>query len=374
VAALAALAFPVLEAEAAPPGLYVSSSSTGSVRRVTTQGDQAAVTPYSTGLSFPTGICVGPGANIYVADIDTGVIKVAYQGADLSSATAFATGLNAPAGMVCTATQILVANYGNGTVVDATSGGDLSAATPFASGLGNVVELFRASDGTLLATTEAPGNVFNITAGGNFASIPAFVTGTSDTAFGGVTDFGAQRLLAATTDIRIMNGGGPVANLPTFTTAAFTSMRTVENRVLGAGSGTGFIGEITSGSFSYYASGLGDYMFGLAYVPGCGSGIVEGTEECDDGNTVSGDGCTALCATEAMGTGGGGGAGGAGGAPGTGGAGGMGGQGGGSVAAEGTFDVQLTCAAGPTSSGGSMMGLSALCAIGLVVAARRRRR
>ena len=25
--------------------------------------------------------------------------------------------------------------------------------------------------------------------------------------------------------------------------------------------------------------------------PTCGNGVVEGTEECDDGNTTSGDGC-----------------------------------------------------------------------------------
>lgn len=30
----------------------------------------------------------------------------------------------------------------------------------------------------------------------------------------------------------------------------------------------------------------------------CGDGIVDGNEQCDDGNTVSGDGCSATCATE----------------------------------------------------------------------------
>ena len=27
----------------------------------------------------------------------------------------------------------------------------------------------------------------------------------------------------------------------------------------------------------------------------CGNGIVEGTEQCDDGNTISGDGCSSTC-------------------------------------------------------------------------------
>src|SRR5437899_6093868 len=37
---------------------------------------------------------------------------------------------------------------------------------------------------------------------------------------------------------------------------------------------------------------------GLATAATCGNGVVEGTEECDDGNTVSGDGCSASCQLE----------------------------------------------------------------------------
>src|SRR5438552_11245030 len=36
----------------------------------------------------------------------------------------------------------------------------------------------------------------------------------------------------------------------------------------------------------------------LATAATCGNGVVEGTEECDDGNTVSGDGCSASCQLE----------------------------------------------------------------------------
>src|SRR5262249_30295002 len=35
----------------------------------------------------------------------------------------------------------------------------------------------------------------------------------------------------------------------------------------------------------------------------CGDGLVRGTEECDDGNTVSGDGCSATCKKEFCGDG-----------------------------------------------------------------------
>jgi len=34
-------------------------------------------------------------------------------------------------------------------------------------------------------------------------------------------------------------------------------------------------------------------------APVCGNGLVEGGEECDDGNTIDGDGCTAACEDEA---------------------------------------------------------------------------
>jgi len=34
------------------------------------------------------------------------------------------------------------------------------------------------------------------------------------------------------------------------------------------------------------------------YIPGCGSGQIDEGEECDDGNTTSYDGCSAICTTE----------------------------------------------------------------------------
>ena len=40
----------------------------------------------------------------------------------------------------------------------------------------------------------------------------------------------------------------------------------------------------------------------------CGNGTLEGTEACDDGNLVNGDGCSAVCTLEGGGGGGGGGA------------------------------------------------------------------
>jgi cysteine-rich repeat protein len=42
------------------------------------------------------------------------------------------------------------------------------------------------------------------------------------------------------------------------------------------------------------------FFFGEAEGPVCGNGVLQSGEECDDGNTVSGDGCSSTCTTEAV--------------------------------------------------------------------------
>src|SRR3990172_4383203 len=66
------------------------------------------------------------------------------------------------------------------------------------------------------------------------------------------------------------------------------------------------------------APDLGAYELGSApphygprtngVAPVCGNGAREGAEECDDGDTVAGDGCSAACTVEQGDAGGGGGA------------------------------------------------------------------
>jgi cysteine-rich repeat protein len=53
--------------------------------------------------------------------------------------------------------------------------------------------------------------------------------------------------------------------------------------------------------FPYYTtSTTGTFNVAFTYVPFlCGNGILEGTEACDDGATVAGDGCSATCTIEA---------------------------------------------------------------------------
>ena len=46
-------------------------------------------------------------------------------------------------------------------------------------------------------------------------------------------------------------------------------------------------------------------LVGYPKLPLCGDGVVDDGEDCDDGNTVDGDGCSAVCTTEAPAGGGG---------------------------------------------------------------------
>lgn len=55
----------------------------------------------------------------------------------------------------------------------------------------------------------------------------------------------------------------------------------------------------------YYAGNAGIFKIiaGPPVLPTCGNGVVEAGEECDDGNTIDGDGCDAICGMEAIATG-----------------------------------------------------------------------
>ena len=54
-----------------------------------------------------------------------------------------------------------------------------------------------------------------------------------------------------------------------------------------------------------YCNSGAAYTFGFAIEPqvSCGDGLVEGVEECDDGNPVDGDGCDTNCTNTACGNG-----------------------------------------------------------------------
>ncbi len=53
------------------------------------------------------------------------------------------------------------------------------------------------------------------------------------------------------------------------------------------------------GTLTVFYAGFDRRLTASAPLPGCGDGIKAGVEQCDDGNGVGGDGCTALCGIEA---------------------------------------------------------------------------
>lgn len=73
--------------------------------------------------------------------------------------------------------------------------------------------------------------------------------------------------------------------------------------------------SLNSGGSTNLSVSIDKYIEGFFFATGeavgavCGNGIIESGEQCDDGNTVSGDGCSATCQTEVVTPPGGGGGG-----------------------------------------------------------------
>ena len=62
------------------------------------------------------------------------------------------------------------------------------------------------------------------------------------------------------------------------------------------GVGGGFISGIGGGGGNFLSTGQSEPGIDLGPAPpGCGDGVLTKDERCDDGNRVSGDGCTANC-------------------------------------------------------------------------------
>jgi cysteine-rich repeat protein len=305
-ALLALLAFPAA-AQPAPGDLLATEAASGSVVNIKGGGDFTGDPRFATGLTNPTGICLGPGGDVYVAE-PNGDILIVTAGGDFSAAASFATGLGNVLDLSCSETQILaVDNNSGGRILDATAGGDLSAAVPFASGFPLATRLFRDSEGTLWVTT-ASGEIFDVTAGGDFSSAAPFASGLGQG--DGLTEHEGRLLVGdgGAGEVIDFTNGGNLASKSPFATSVFTSaLLSVPGLGLFAAAGNGSgVQEISAGgSFSgvpFFASGVATTfgLAGLLYVPGCGDGIEQQGESCDDGNTAAGDGCSAVCALEPL--------------------------------------------------------------------------
>jgi len=301
VALLTATALPWLAApsgaELQPGDLLVPEIADGAVVNIRGGGDFTGAPRFATGLSAPSSICFGPGDSVYVSAGTE--VKIVDAGGDLSAAAAFATGLGGDGRLGCSDSEILVGSNVTGEVFDITGGGDFSAAVPFATGLGLLGGLFRDSNGTLWASA-APDQIFDITAGGDFSLALPFASGAP---IGELTEHSGALLVGGSSGIRDFTAGGDLGAAPLFASGiGAPGLLEVPGLGLFAATGNGSgVWEISAGgSFSgvpAYATGVAtDFgLASLAFVHGCGDGILDPGESCDDGNTQNGDTCDASC-------------------------------------------------------------------------------
>jgi cysteine-rich repeat protein len=281
-----------------PGDLLVPEFSAGSVVNIRGGGDFTGTPRFATGLTFPVSLCVGPGGDLFVSASSNVFIITA--GGDFAAAVPFATGVPAEQYLACTDTEILSGTNVGAEVFDITAGGDFSAATPFAEGLGvNLLDLFHDSNGTLWALN-AGGDLFDITAGGDFSLASPFAFDTQAQAVG---EHAGMLLVASTNQLIDATLGGDLTTLPVFGSGIFfNALLGVPGIGLFAATGNGSgVFEVSAGGdlsgLPPFATGV-DTVFGIAdlvFVKGCGDGVVDPGEECDDGNTQNGDTCDAMC-------------------------------------------------------------------------------
>jgi len=297
-------------AQATPGQILFTENEIGanSVVDIRPGGDLSAAGRFATGLSRPTSICIGPGGDVYVTEFDSGEVTIITAGGDFSGVGAFATGLSSPTQLVCDAAEILVLQGFGDAVIDITAGGDFTGAPGFATGLVSGSALFRDSNGTLWVNDSTlSGRLFDITAGGDFTGVAGYAFGTFVPGIGkragallaseynltSIGDFTAGGNLSSGPDFaQLVN---PIGMLDVGPLGLFVATSTPDVYEVSAG------GDFTSGPV--YATGTltTGWWNGMAFVPGCGSGVIEGTEECDDNNTIDGDGCDSSCLIEVCG-------------------------------------------------------------------------
>jgi cysteine-rich repeat protein len=305
--ALALLAAPAF-GQAIPGDVFVSEKSAGSVVNVRSGGDLGAAPRFATGLSAPTGICVTFEGAVLVAESGSGEVTNITAGGDFTGAGAFASGLDTPMDLFCEEGRILVVERSpgqQGEITDITAGGSFTGAPSFAGGIGNATTglAFDPLTERLFASDAALGRVFDVTSGGVFLAATPLASNGSGTA--GLATRGEQFLAANPGSGTIVDftEGGDLAALPVFATlpGVVNLLNVQGGDLLAASAGSGAVYDVTAGGdFSAapaFASGLAlDPEFaGMAHFGGCGDGILDGGEACDDGNVQDGDGCNAAC-------------------------------------------------------------------------------
>ena len=164
---------------AAPGDRFVTENQNGSVLEWSEGGDFTDAERFATGLTTPTGMCIGPGGHIYVAETNAGEITIIDDGGDMTDEEPFAFGVAGIASLWCDEDRLVISCPACPVtgVIEIDQGGNIiDNVTLLAFNVGLTGDVVYASDGRLLA---AAGDVYDITAGGDFAEAEPYTTGVS---------------------------------------------------------------------------------------------------------------------------------------------------------------------------------------------------
>jgi cysteine-rich repeat protein len=304
--AICLIASPAL-GQAIPGDVFVTEQSAGTVVNVRNGGDLTGAPRFASGLSAPTGICVTSEGDVLVAESGSGEVTNITTGGDFTGGPAFATGLDTPFDLYCDEDRILVVERSpgqQGEITNITAGGSFGSSPSFAAGIGAGATglAFDPVTEKLYASDRALGRVFDVTGGGVYLAVPPLASNGDGSA--GMTVSGLQLLVADPGSGTIIDfaAGGDLETLPVFATLpGVVNLLAVQGGDLLAVASNGTVYDVTGGGdFTgdpAFATGVGvDAEFaGMAHFGGCGDGILDGGEACDDGNVADGDGCNSAC-------------------------------------------------------------------------------
>ncbi len=156
--------------------LFWSSSTNVKIYDVLTGGDLRSATPFAT-----IGASGNYGQIAFSADLTTAYVTVwsANKVVAVSATgqvTDFATGIAGPTGIIRTSSgKLLVADNTNGRIYDITAGGNFASATAYATGLNGPRNFVETPNGVYVANQNA-NTIIKIGSGGNLSAVTPFAT------------------------------------------------------------------------------------------------------------------------------------------------------------------------------------------------------
>jgi len=283
--------------------VYVANQTSNTVSVIATATNTVIATVPVGGLPF--GVAVTPdGALVYVANLNDATVSVIATATNTVVATvpvgnfpvgvavtpdgAFAyvtNGNSATVSVIATATNTVVATVPVGSAPQGVAVTPNGAFVYVANGNNTTVSVIATATNTVVAT---------VTVG----SDPIGVAVTPDGALVYVTNQGSANVSVIDTTSNTVVATVPVGNFPigvgVTPDGAFVYVANA------AKDNISVIATATNTVVATVPVGSGPAAFGqfIGPVVVCGNGIVGGSEQCDDGNTTNGDGCSRTCTIE----------------------------------------------------------------------------